>query len=451
MKNAFWAYWLVLLGILVVVIMLLVRNLTTTSTQDYYLLKEITDASLVDAVDYNYYRNYGEIRINKEKFYESFLRRFAETANLSTTYTISFYGVYEAPPKVSVEIKSKSNVFNIARSSTSFDMVERIDTILEGKPLPNVTTSPGTNNQSGNNNPTPTPTPTPTPSDSTSSNPTPTTTETKCTDGVTSTKLTGKHGTSMKANLPIYDSYNGTKTIGTATPGEIFVIGGETGNRWQIEYNGECGWVDYNSTAINLMEYLGKNVGYNITNASGAIFKFGYKDDTGKINYLSINDLTGRRLYSGEFSSFVPATYTFAKKLKAATDDSTYNFVIYDAYRPVSASSTMYTTAEADYYKLSGDMLSKIFGNRYLGDYLYPVSGGKYSKHNYGCAVDITIAGATMPTEMHVLGQIAAPTSSGAAAILKSEMSGLSGISSEWWHFEDSSCTVTAPLNFWGA
>jgi len=141
MKNAFWAYWLILLGILVVVIMLLVRNLTTTSTQDYYLLKEITDAALVDAVDYNYYRNYGEIRINKEKFYESFLRRFAETANLSTTYTISFYGIYEAPPKVSVEIKSKSNVFSVASSSTSFDMVERIDTILEGKPLPNVTTN----------------------------------------------------------------------------------------------------------------------------------------------------------------------------------------------------------------------------------------------------------------------------------------------------------------------
>ncbi len=139
MKNAFWAYWLILLGILVVVIMLLVRNLTTTSTQDYYLLKEITDSALVDAVDYNYYRNFGEIRINKEKFYESFLRRFAETANLSTTYTINFYGIYEAPPKVSVEIKSKSNVFSIASSSTSFDMVERIDTILEGKPLPNVT------------------------------------------------------------------------------------------------------------------------------------------------------------------------------------------------------------------------------------------------------------------------------------------------------------------------
>lgn len=132
MKNAFWGYWLILLGVFIVVIMLLVQSMTNTNTQDYYLVKEITEAALVDAVDYSYYRDYGEIKINKEKFYESFLRRFAETASLSTTYTISFYGVYEAPPKVSVEIKSKSNTFNVVGDPTSFDMVDRIDAIIEG-------------------------------------------------------------------------------------------------------------------------------------------------------------------------------------------------------------------------------------------------------------------------------------------------------------------------------
>ena len=135
MKNAFWGYWLILLGIFVVVIVMLVQNLTTSSTQDYYLIKEITESALVDAVDYSYYRSYGEIKINKEKFYESFLRRFAETASLSTTYTVSFYGVYEAPPKVSVEVKSKSNTFNVVGDPESFDMVERIDAIIEGNAL----------------------------------------------------------------------------------------------------------------------------------------------------------------------------------------------------------------------------------------------------------------------------------------------------------------------------
>lgn len=135
MKNAFWAYWLILLGIIIVVIMLLVQNITTTTQQDYYLVKEITEASLIDAVDYTYYRTYGEIRINKEKFEESFIRRFSETTNLNTTYTINFFGVYEAPPKASVEIKSKTNSLTVLGDPTQFDMVERIDGILEGNVL----------------------------------------------------------------------------------------------------------------------------------------------------------------------------------------------------------------------------------------------------------------------------------------------------------------------------
>mgnify|MGYP000156897205 CR=1 FL=1 len=135
MKDSYWAYWLILLGIFIVVIMMLVQNLTTTSTQDYYLLKEINEAAMVDAIDYSYYRKFGEIRINKEKFYESFLRRFAETTSLATDYTVSFYGVYEAPPKASVEIKTKSRAFTVVGDSTQFDMVERIDSIVEGNKL----------------------------------------------------------------------------------------------------------------------------------------------------------------------------------------------------------------------------------------------------------------------------------------------------------------------------
>ncbi|MBE6140657.1 MAG: hypothetical protein E7172_03885 [Firmicutes bacterium] len=132
MKNAFWGYWLILMGIFIVVIMLLVQSLTSNNTQDYYLVKEITEAAMIDAIDYAYYRDYGEIKMNKEKFYESFIRRFAETASVSTNYTVSFFGVYEAPPKVSVEIKSSSGSFNVVGDSTEFDIVNRIDSIIEG-------------------------------------------------------------------------------------------------------------------------------------------------------------------------------------------------------------------------------------------------------------------------------------------------------------------------------
>ncbi len=131
MKESYWGYWLTLLGIFVIVIMLLIQNITSSNTQDYYLVKEITEAAMIDAVDYGYYREYGEVRIIKEKFVESFVRRFAETADLATTYTISFSEIYEAPPKVSVEVKSQSSSFNIFGDTSTFDIVNRIDEILE--------------------------------------------------------------------------------------------------------------------------------------------------------------------------------------------------------------------------------------------------------------------------------------------------------------------------------
>ena len=123
MKESYWGYWLVILGIFVIVVLMLIQNVTSTNTQDYYLVKEITEAAMVDAVDYGYYRQYGEVRISKEKFIESFLRRFAESANLSTTYKIQFYDIYEAPPKVSVKVSSSSKTFSIFGDTSSFDIV----------------------------------------------------------------------------------------------------------------------------------------------------------------------------------------------------------------------------------------------------------------------------------------------------------------------------------------
>lgn len=132
MKESFWGYWLIILGVFVVVIMLVVQNITSNSTQDYYSVKEIAEAAMVDAVDLAYYRNYGELKINKEKFMESFLRRFSDIAEMNT-YEIKFTGIYETPPKVSVEVTSSTNQYVVASSSAEFDMTNRIDSILESK------------------------------------------------------------------------------------------------------------------------------------------------------------------------------------------------------------------------------------------------------------------------------------------------------------------------------
>ena len=130
MRESYWGYWIILLGIFVIVIMMLVSNVTTTNTQDYYLVKEVTEASMVDAVDYAYYRTTGELKINSEKFVESFLRRFADNVELNT-YQIDFYGIYEAPPKVSVKVTTKSATYTVAGDATTFDITNKGDAILE--------------------------------------------------------------------------------------------------------------------------------------------------------------------------------------------------------------------------------------------------------------------------------------------------------------------------------
>ena len=131
MKESYWGYFLILLGIFVIVIMMLVNNVTTTSTQDYYLLKEVTEAAMKDAVDWGTYRDTGELRIIKEKFIENFLRRISESVNINSTYTFEFYDLYESPPKVSIKVTTSTGQFRIGGEASSFDIVNKIDGILE--------------------------------------------------------------------------------------------------------------------------------------------------------------------------------------------------------------------------------------------------------------------------------------------------------------------------------
>lgn len=130
MKETYWGYWLIMLGVFVIIILMLVSNVTTKNTQDYYLIKEVTQAAMVDAINYGYYREYGELKIDRERFIEAFLTRFSENVSLSTYY-IDFYDLYEAPPKVSVRVTSSSNTFNVMGDQATFDIVNKVDAILE--------------------------------------------------------------------------------------------------------------------------------------------------------------------------------------------------------------------------------------------------------------------------------------------------------------------------------
>lgn len=134
MKEVYWGYWLIVLGVFITIVMMLISNLTTSETQDYYLVKEVTEAAMMDAVDLGYYRTNGKLKINEQKFMESFLRRFSENVSLTKTYDIEFLDLYEEPPKVSVKVSSNTSTFVIAGGATEFGIVSKVDAILELPP-----------------------------------------------------------------------------------------------------------------------------------------------------------------------------------------------------------------------------------------------------------------------------------------------------------------------------
>ena len=132
MSEAVWGWWMMVLGLIVLSVILLVTDMTTTSEQNYYMTKQITEASMIEAVDYAYYRKYGELRISSEKFMENFIRRYAEVITINKTTTINFYDIYEVPPKVTVEVSTSSSQFFVRDTrATNVALKNRINAILE--------------------------------------------------------------------------------------------------------------------------------------------------------------------------------------------------------------------------------------------------------------------------------------------------------------------------------
>ena len=134
MKETFWTYLFIVLGLLTVAIMILVQNLTSTSEENYYLTKEVMEASMIDSIDYGLYRKTGDIRMIESKFVENFTRRFAESINDSKEYTLDFYEIYENPPKATVVVKTETGSQTITSDSTvNFDIRTVMSGILETK------------------------------------------------------------------------------------------------------------------------------------------------------------------------------------------------------------------------------------------------------------------------------------------------------------------------------
>ena len=130
MKESFWGIMVVMLGVISVAFIYFFQTYSNTNEQNYILLKEVTEAAMYDAVDLASYRTTGTVRIDREKFVENFLRRFAESVTLGNTYVVKIYDVNETPPKVSLQVSTKLQT-NVTNEIMEFDIVNRLDAILE--------------------------------------------------------------------------------------------------------------------------------------------------------------------------------------------------------------------------------------------------------------------------------------------------------------------------------
>ena len=99
---------IIVMGLIALLLINIVSNYSSGGELDYYLLKETTEASIGDAMDLDFETNFGIPRMDKERFVESFLRRFAENADTQRNYDIKFIDLNEVPPKVSVKIDSNT-------------------------------------------------------------------------------------------------------------------------------------------------------------------------------------------------------------------------------------------------------------------------------------------------------------------------------------------------------
>lgn len=129
MRESFWAVFIVGVGITAVAFVYFFQSMTNTNEHNYHLLKETTEAAMYDAFDLAAYRRDLSVRIDREKFVENFVRRFAHNASLARTYEIKIYDVNEYPPKVSLQVSSveQARVTEVM----DFDIVNRLDAILE--------------------------------------------------------------------------------------------------------------------------------------------------------------------------------------------------------------------------------------------------------------------------------------------------------------------------------
>ena len=138
MKWSFASVGIIMLGLFGFLIIILFNEITVSNEQDYYTLKDATEAAMIESIDVAYYRLTGELKMSQEKFVENFTRRFTETSTFGQgNYSIIYNQISESPPKVSLRIVDSTKSYNIYNTysvdldATQIDIVNELSAILD--------------------------------------------------------------------------------------------------------------------------------------------------------------------------------------------------------------------------------------------------------------------------------------------------------------------------------
>ena len=253
------------------------------------------------------------------------------------------------------------------------------------------------------------------------------------------------------------------KNLFTVEAGNAFCILSEVGNYWCIKYGQDIGFIEHQWCLINLPDVL-PSVEYNITNSYSSIYMS---------SFLDIPGLTGEQLYDlgksfnsrlGYEEFAVPMLYSTAKKVAKAqyiAHSFNYSLMIYDAYRPKTVTALAAEKLK-ELYNTNSDVRKGITtlvdnGKTYSWNQSWFLAQGT-STHNTGAALDVTLADLEtreeipMQSPMHELSTASCKYVSGKSQEFVSTMTedainldlifteaGMTGLASEWWHYQDNS------------
>lgn len=271
-------------------------------------------------------------------------------------------------------------------------------------------------------------------------------------------------------DLTVYTDAAKTAESGTAAKGKALCVLALENGMFRVRTGKDTyGYIDSNYCMINLPDFLGKLLAYNITNSYASLFAF---------HGIQIEEVTGavvlgyENVMLDEERYLVPYLYPSALKLEKAAlaaQKEGYQLKIYDSFRPQVATQDMYSRMEglcptpvpvpqaaegeepiaeevlAQYLKEDGT--PKTYqefitdNNRYKLNYF--LAKGT-SRHNRGAALDLTLTKDGVDMEMQTVihdltwySETAKNTTAAKKLAKIMKAAGFGGLVSEWWHFQD--------------